>query len=57
MSDEAVVTVLENDLDVQAEIIDGPPLADHWEVSHEITADGRVKPLDEDFHFGWKGDE
>ena len=57
MSNETVVKVLENELNVQAEINDDLPWGKDLDLSHEITADGRVKLLNEEFHFGWYGDE
>ena len=52
MSDEAVLDAIQNGLNLKGRIEYDPSVMKYLGVSHEITADGRVKQLVDRFRFG-----
>jgi hypothetical protein len=52
MSDEAILAAVREALNVEAEMSDDPDI--DISVSHEVTADGEVILLDDNFEFQWE---
>jgi len=54
MPDEEILKSIQADLNVEARIFDASASAEHSHVTHEITSDGNVELLDDNFQFQWE---